>query len=132
LSINKLDLQLFQGVLSEFKYLARLPIQPLQELRRGELLRCYKQEKLLLSWQISPSQFGEEAMLHVLRGNALKFYQQKQMDDMGEQVLQLAKTLESKLNQIQALREMNSAPIRQLTSLRQVQTNISLYLRSLY
>jgi type II secretory ATPase GspE/PulE/Tfp pilus assembly ATPase PilB-like protein len=131
LSIDKLDLQLFQGVLSEFKYLAKLPISSVRELRRGELLRCYKQEKLLLSWQISPSQFGEEAMLHVLRGNALKFYQQKQMDDIGEQALQLAKTLESKLNQIQALREMNSAPIRQLTSLRQVQTNISLYLRSL-
>jgi type II secretory ATPase GspE/PulE/Tfp pilus assembly ATPase PilB-like protein len=131
LSINKLDLQLFQGVLSEFKYLAKLPISFVREVRRGELLRCYKKEKLLLSWQISPSQFGEEAMLHVLRGNALKFYQQKQMDDIGEQALQLAKTLESKLNQIQTLREMNSAPIRQLASLRQVQTDISLYLRSL-
>jgi type II secretory ATPase GspE/PulE/Tfp pilus assembly ATPase PilB-like protein len=131
LSINKLDLQLFQGVLSEFKYLAQLPISSVPELRRGELLRCHKKEKLLLSWQISPSQFGEEAMLHVLRGTALKFYQQKQMDDIGEQALQLAKTLESKLNQIQALKEMNSAPIRQLASLRQVQTNISLYLRSL-
>jgi type II secretory ATPase GspE/PulE/Tfp pilus assembly ATPase PilB-like protein len=131
LSIDKLDLQLFQSVLSELKYLAKLPIQSVQELRRGELLRCYKQEKLLLSWQITPSQFGEEAILHVLRGNALKFYQQKQMDDLGEQALQLAKTLESKLNQIQALRAMNSAPIRQLTFLRQVQTNIALYLRSL-
>lgn len=132
LSIDKLDLQLFQSILSEFKYLAKLPISSVKELQRGELLRCYKKEKLLLSWQIGPSQFGEEAMLHILRGNALRFYQQKQMDDLAEQALQLAKTLESKLEQIQSLRTMNSAPIRQLKPLRQAQINIARYLRSIH
>jgi hypothetical protein len=129
LSIQKLDLSIFQSVLSEFKYLAKLPATPIQELRRGELLRSYKQERLLLSWQINPSQYGEFASLHVLRGNALEFYQKKQMDDLSEQALQLTKTLESKLQQIQAIREMNPTPIAKIASLLHAQKSIQEYLQ---
>jgi hypothetical protein len=131
LSIERVDLQLFQGLLTEFKYLAKLPASPIEKARRGELLRSHKQERALLCWQINLGQYGEEATLHVLQGRALQFYQQKQMDELGEQALQLAKTLEGKLQQIQTVKIMNPASSKKISALRQVQTSIEKYLKLL-
>jgi Type II secretion system (T2SS), protein E, N-terminal domain len=130
LSIDRVDLHLFQSLLTEFKYLAKIPIALIQKDRRGELLRSHKQERTLLCWQISLGQYGEQATLHVLQGKALQFYQQKQMHELEAQAWQLAKTLESKLQQIQTLKAMNPTSFKKLSDIRQTQQNIETYLKS--
>jgi hypothetical protein len=43
---------------------------------------------------------GEEATLQVLRGAALKFYQQQQLRQLGEDALGVAQTLQKRITEI--------------------------------
>ncbi len=125
LSLDKLTPQVFQSAIEELKHLANLPAIPLPKPKKFELERSYQQEHLLLRLQVIPGKYGEEGTLQVLRGKALKFYQQRQMEELGQQALHLAKQLERKLRQIRARTRINSARIDVLPDLEQVQETIN-------
>jgi hypothetical protein len=48
-----------------------------------------------------PGMYGEEATLQVLRGAALKFYQQQQLGHVSRDALGIAQQLSLKLNDLQ-------------------------------
>lgn len=98
--LEELPLATVQGVLQELKQLTRLPLIPVQKTRQIEIERLYQGQRLLLRLRIMPGNYGEEATVQVLRGAALKFYQQQQIATLGRDVLETAQELQRKVNQI--------------------------------
>ncbi|HEY9616720.1 MAG TPA: hypothetical protein V6C64_07765 [Microcoleaceae cyanobacterium] len=96
-----------QGVLQELKQLTRLPLTPVQKTRQIEIERLYQGQRLLLRLRIMPGNYGEEATVQVLRGAALKFYQQQQIATLGRDVLETAQELQRKVNQIHSQTRSN-------------------------
>jgi selenocysteine lyase/cysteine desulfurase len=60
----------------------------------------YEGNELLLRLRVMPGNRGEEATLQVLRGAALRFYQQQQLSHLSQDALGLAEQLQKKVNQI--------------------------------
>ena len=112
--LKDLEVSVFQGTINELKQMASLPVKPLSKIKKIEMLRSYKKETVLIRYRFIPGKYGEEATLQILRGKALKFYQQQQMDKLGQEVLQLAQKLERKLKQLSARSHFNSASIENL------------------
>lgn len=131
LSLNKLSLKMFEGVFNYLKHLAQLPITPVNKQKKIEMEKYYQGERILLRFQISPGKSGEEGTLQVLRGKALQFYQQKQMDDLGEEALQLGQTLERKLRQIVARRSINPCQVKCVAELQALEEKIKYQLELL-
>jgi hypothetical protein len=67
-----------------------------------------------LRFRVMPGSHGEEATLQVLRGTALRFYQQQQIDKLGRDALDAAQALQGRLNEIRdrARQALNFAPQR--------------------
>jgi len=99
-ALNDLELPVFQSVINEFKRLTHLPLLPTQETRQVEIERTYRQERVLLRFRLMANPYGEEATLQVLRGAALKFYQQQQIDQLGRDALTFAHRLQNQIDQI--------------------------------
>lgn len=91
----------FQGVIDELKRLTRMPLLPVQKAKQVEIERLYQQTRLLLRLRVMPGTHGEDATLQVLRGAALKFYQQQQLTSLGRDALTIAQQLQQKLNEIE-------------------------------
>ncbi|MGI0486210.1 hypothetical protein ACN4EK_12285 [Pantanalinema rosaneae CENA516] len=105
--LEDLPLATVQGVLQELKQLTRLPLAPVQKTRQVEIERLYQGQRLLLRLRIMPGNYGEEATVQVLRGAALKFYQQQQIATLGRDVLETAQELQRKVNQIHSQTQSN-------------------------
>lgn len=98
--MDGLELSLFGGVMNELKLLAHLPLIPLQKPRQVEIERRYNKEDLLLRLRVMPGTEGERATLQVLRGAALKFYKQQQVEDLSRDALRLALQLQRKVDEL--------------------------------
>jgi type II secretory ATPase GspE/PulE/Tfp pilus assembly ATPase PilB-like protein len=98
--LNQVPLTIFQGLLSELKRLTSLPDAPIQQVRQVEIERLCQKNRVLLRLRIMPKTHGEEATLQVLRGAALKFYQQQQLTSLSRDALSIAKDLQKKLGEI--------------------------------
>ncbi|AFY85062.1 type II secretory pathway, ATPase PulE/Tfp pilus assembly pathway, ATPase PilB [Oscillatoria acuminata] len=98
--MDGLELSLFGGVMNELKLLAHLPLIPLQKPRQVEIERRYNKEDLLLRLRVMPGTDGERATLQVLRGAALKFYKQQQVEDLSRDALRLALQLQRKVDEL--------------------------------
>ena len=133
--LQGLDVSLFQGLISELKRLAQLPLISLSQTKQVEFERLYKKERLLLRLRIMPSEWGEEATLQVLRGAALKFHRQQQLSNLGRDALNIAQQLQRKLNEIRERTQLNaglsSEQLDALTALDQLLNNINQQLDSL-
>ncbi|MGP1382763.1 MAG: hypothetical protein ACTS2F_04335 [Thainema sp.] len=101
-AIEKLDVPRFEGVVSELKRLAGLPMLPVQSIKQIELERIYQGSRLLLRFRVMPGKHGEEATLQVLRGAALKFYERQIINRLGRDALGLAYKLQQQLNEIRS------------------------------
>jgi hypothetical protein len=123
-SIDKLDSKVFQSIIDELKKLVQLPNLPLQKPKKIELEKCYQQKPFLFRVQLKPGKYGEEGNLQILHGDALKFYQQQQMDILEDQAIDLAKQLERKLRQIDARSRMSAIPVSKLNELRPITNHI--------
>ena len=99
-ALKNLDLDQLQGLINELKHIAHLPLLPSAKTREADIERLYQGERVLLRLRLIAGQHGEEATLQVLRGAALRFYQQQQVKKMGEDALGVAKTLQSRISQI--------------------------------
>ncbi len=131
LSFNNVTPQLHQGLLQELKEWAQLPPVPVFKLKKLEIEQFHDRERLLICLQFSPSKYGEEAKLQVLRGKALEFYQQKQIDEIGQEALQYARKLERKLKQINNLSQINPSRLNALSSLQEMHAKIEEHLKLL-
>jgi hypothetical protein len=99
--LDKLEPDLFQGLINELKLLTSMPLLRVQTPRQVEIERLYQNTRLLLRFRVMPSVNGEEeATLQVLRGAALKFYQQQQLTSLERDAISIAKQLQLKVNEI--------------------------------
>ena len=112
-----LPIKTFYGVLNEFKRLAHIPPVPVLKAKKAEMEQYYLNERILLRLTIIPGKHGEEGTLQVLRGQALVFHQQKQMDDQGREALAIAQQLERKLRHIYLRSQINPSPLNSLPEL---------------
>ncbi|MEO1445781.1 MAG: pilus assembly protein PilB, partial [Cyanobacteria bacterium J06635_11] len=98
--LENVSTMLFQGAINELKLLTRLSLIPVRKTKQVEIERTYQGQRILLRLRIIPGKHGEEATLQVLRGAALKFYQQQQVEKLSRDALGLAHTLHQRLNEI--------------------------------
>lgn len=100
--LEHLDIGHFQQVLRELKTLVALNPDPIHGAQQVEMERLYQNHRILLRVRVMQGKYGEEATVQVLRGAALKFYEKKQIDRMGQDTLSLAQQLQRKLEQIRS------------------------------
>ena len=98
--LENLPLSVFQGVLNQLKSFASLPVTKLSEPQQVEKECLYKQERVLLRLRVMPATHGEAATLQVLRGTALKFYQQQQLARLSRDALGISQQLGVKLQEL--------------------------------
>ncbi|BAY66564.1 hypothetical protein NIES22_67040 [Calothrix brevissima NIES-22] len=99
--VENLSLDVFQSIINEFKKFAGVPLTTLSEARQVEKECKYKNDNLLLRLRLMPGIYGEEATLQVLRGAALKFYQQQQLSRLSRDTLVMAQKLSFKLHELE-------------------------------
>ncbi|MBD0336319.1 MAG: hypothetical protein ICV62_12580 [Cyanobacteria bacterium Co-bin13] len=109
--------EVFQGVINEFKRMTHLPLLRFSKSKQVEIERLYQGDRVLLRLRVMPNTQGEEATLQVLRGTALRFYQQQQIDNLGRDALGIAQTLQQRLHEIRerARQTLNFTTSRQET-----------------
>lgn len=100
LVLEGVNTSILQGLIHELKRLTHLPMLPVEKPKQAEIERIYKQNRLLLRLRVMPGTYGEEATLQVLRGAALKFYQQQQLENLSRDALNIAQQLQQKVNEI--------------------------------
>ncbi|MEH2127969.1 MAG: pilus assembly protein PilB [Nostoc sp.] len=126
--LDKLPLSVFQGVLNELKRFASLPVTTITEPKQVEKEYIYQKNRLLLRLRIMPGIYGEEATLQVLRGAALKFYQQQQLTRIGHDALGISQQLSIKLHELQERLLLNpsldSQQLEALVTLNQLVKNL--------
>ncbi|MEH2058992.1 MAG: pilus assembly protein PilB [Nostoc sp.] len=126
--LDKLPLSVFQGVLNELKRFASLPLTTVAEPKQVEKEYVYQKNRLLLRLRVMPGIHGEEATLQVLRGAALKFYQQQQLTRLGRDALGISQQLSLKLHELQERLLLNpsldSQQLEALVALNQLVKNL--------
>ena len=98
--LEELPLDVIQGVVNELKLLTHLPLIPVQKPKQVEIERRYQKHRLLLRLRVMPGVNGEEATVQVLRGAALKFYQQQQLASLSRDALTIAQELQRKVSEM--------------------------------
>lgn len=122
--VEAIEPQHFQEILQSLKQLMGMPLTPIQQKTRVEIEREYQGTCLLLRLQMTVGRHGEEANFQVLRGAALKFYQQQQLSKLSSDALQLAEKLQKRLNQIRDRMTMTPLSSDHLPLLNQMLKNI--------
>lgn len=105
--LEDLPLSIFQGVLNELKRFATIPLGIVAEPQQIEKECQYQDSRLLLRIRVMPGTNGEEATLQVLRGAALKFYQQQQLAHLSRDVIGISQQLSYKLHELQQKLQLN-------------------------
>lgn len=100
--LDPVEWPLYEGVIRELKLLAGLPPQRLAQAHQVDLERLYQEKRLLLRVRIAPQDKGEQATIQVLRGAALKFYEQQQISKLENDALQIAQQLHRKLTELRS------------------------------
>jgi hypothetical protein len=98
--LEDLPLATLTGVIRELKTLTRLPLELVQQVIHVEIERLYQNNRILLRLRLAPKHGAEEATLQILRGAALKFYQQQQLTNLGRDTLNVAQVLRGKVNEL--------------------------------
>ena len=128
-SLDKVPIAVYDGVIKEIKIMAKLPLNRIKKSQKVALKRYYNHEKVLLRIEFMIGNFGEEATIQVLRGQALKFYEQRQVDKSLEQAIYLGQKLEKTIGKIKKCRE--STNTGDLTTLKIIMQQINKQLESL-
>ncbi len=106
--IEKLPLSQYQGVLNELKRFGSFSLTTIDELQQVEKEYLHQNNSLLIRLRIMPGKCGEEATLQVLKGTALKFYRQKQIERLSNDSLRITQNLSHKLHNLQERLLLNS------------------------
>ena len=133
--LEELQFPVFQEVLNELKRFTDLPIAEIAEARQVEKEYLYQEQRLLLRLRVMPGTYGEEATLQVLRGAALKFYQNQQVWRLSEDALSISQQLSYKVHELQAklLQNSNHNPekIESLRALNRLLKNLDRHIKSI-
>ena len=133
--LEELQLSVFQGVLNELKRFTDLSIATIVEAQQVEKEYIHQKQRVLLRLQIIPGMYGEEATLQVLRGAALKFYQNQQVSRLSQDALSISQKLSYKLHELQTklLRSSSKDPerIESLKSLNRLLKNLDRQIKSM-
>ncbi|MBT9315247.1 ATPase, T2SS/T4P/T4SS family [Leptothoe spongobia] len=115
--VDNISPQLFQGVINELKRIMSLSLIPVRKPKQIEIERIHNQKRILLRFRVMPGAHGEEATLQILRGAALKFYQQQQIDNIGRDALGIAHDLQQRIDELrtQAQRNLDVQDTKQKT-----------------
>lgn len=100
LSLDKVKLSIFKQVIREVKTLGKQPLYPLKKPKKVAIERIYRQERILLRLEFIVGQSGDEITIQVLRGEALEFYEQRQLEKSVEQAIYFAEKMEKTLRKI--------------------------------
>ncbi|UNU22721.1 GspE/PulE/PilB domain-containing protein [Microcoleus vaginatus] len=122
--LEGIDLVLFQEVIDELKRLTGMPVCPVEHPKQVEVERIYQNTHLLLRLRVMTVGGKEEATLQVLRGAALRFYQQQQLSTLSRDALRLAEELQRKVNQIRDQTRLSPGHLEGLPALEQVIRNV--------
>jgi type II secretory ATPase GspE/PulE/Tfp pilus assembly ATPase PilB-like protein len=98
--LDNLALPVLEGMIAQLKQMAGLVTTATQQVQQTETEYLYDRSCVLLRFRFIPNAYGEEATVQVLRGAALKFYQQQQLNKLGHDAISIAKQLQNKLNEI--------------------------------
>ncbi|NEQ51786.1 MAG: hypothetical protein F6K11_16865 [Leptolyngbya sp. SIO3F4] len=131
--VDNISHQLFQGVINELKRIMSLSLIPVRKAKQIEIERIHNQKRILLRFRVMPGTYGEEATLQILRGAALKFYQQQQMDNIGRDALGIARDLQQRIDELrtQAQRDLDVQDTKKktlpkiMTMLRQMEQQLN-------
>ncbi len=134
--VEKLPLSAFQGVLNELKRLNSLPLMTLEQAKQVETECLYQKQRLLLRLRVMPGMYGEEATLQVLRGAALKFYQQQQLTHISRDALGVSQRLSYKVRELEQRlaankRDLSPQQLEALECLNGLMENLDRHLRIL-
>ncbi|WP_017298981.1 hypothetical protein [Nodosilinea nodulosa] len=99
-ALTDLSTEQVQSIINELKRLTHLPLLPTSQPKQADIERLYKGDRVLLRLRLIVGAHGEEATLQVLRGAALKFYEQQQLRQMGEEALTVAHALQKRISNI--------------------------------
>lgn len=99
-ALENLSLEVFQSVINEFKRLAHMPMVATPQTKQVDIERLFHGERVLLRFRLIAGKHGEEATLQVLRGAALRFYQQQQINHLGRDALSIAQDLQKRIIEI--------------------------------
>ena len=100
LVLDDISLDQFQGLIGEMKHFADLSLVPINHPKHVDLERIFRRTRLMMRFRFMLSNYGEEATIQVLRGAALRFYQQQQLALLERDALGIAKQLQNKLTQL--------------------------------
>ncbi len=114
--LDGLPLETFNGVIAELKRLTSLPMNPVENAIQVEIERIHEKNRLLLRLKLMPKpqigdqprSEGEDATLQILRGTALRFYQQHQVSSVSRDTLTVARQLQRKVEELH--RRSHSTP----------------------
>lgn len=115
--IEPVESQVLQAVINEFKQLTHVAITPVTQPKQVEIERTHNGQRILLRLKIIPGVETEQATLQVLRGAALVFHQQQQMDRLSRHAMDAAQMLRHRLNVMRdnARKSLNFQPTRSKT-----------------
>ncbi len=99
-SLDKVKLDVFEKIIGEIKTLGKQPLSPLKKPKKVAIERIYNQERILLRLEFFVGQSGDEITIQVLRGEALEFYEQRQVEKSVEQAIYFAEKMEKTLRKI--------------------------------
>ncbi len=99
-SLDRVKLDVFEQIIREIKTLGKQPLSPLKKPKKVAIERIYNQERILLRLEFFVGQSGDEITIQVLRGEALKFYEQRQVEKSMEQAIYFAEKMEKTLRKI--------------------------------
>lgn len=122
--LEGIDIVLFQEVIDELKRLTDMPVCPVEQPKQVEVERIYQETHLLLRLRVMAVDGKEEATLQVLRGAALRFYQQQQLSTLSRDALRLAEELQRKVNEIRDRTRLSPVPLEGLPALEKVIRNL--------
>jgi hypothetical protein len=108
----------------------------LAQAKQVETECLYQKHRLLLRLRVMPGMHGEEATLQVLRGAALKFYQQQQLTHISRDALGASQELSYKVRELEQRlaankQDLNSVQLKALESLGGIMQNLDRHLRIL-
>jgi type II secretory ATPase GspE/PulE/Tfp pilus assembly ATPase PilB-like protein len=129
--IEGIEPLLFQDVIDELKRLTNMPLNRVEHPKQVEVERIYRKTHLLLRLRVMPVSGGEEATLQVLRGAALRFYEQQQVSNLSRDALRLAEELQRKVNEIRDRTRLAPMPLEGLPALEQVVKNVEFQIEAL-
>jgi len=98
--IEPFDGHVLQSLVNELKHFTHMAMVPVRKPEQVEIERTIDHQRILLRLRVMPGDGGEQATLQVLRGTALQFHQQQQIDRLGRDALDAAQTLQQRLNEM--------------------------------